>query len=82
MPGDNPLETALRGFVAISNSGPDGFAIGGYARDSASAVRSFPGNEDATVVSIKRARQVAREFHDWSVASEQELVDAAMRARL
>jgi hypothetical protein len=82
MPGDNPLETALSGFVAISNIGPDGLAVGGYSRRSADAVRSFPGNEDATVVSIQRARQIAREFHDWDVATEGVLRQAALDGEL
>jgi hypothetical protein len=78
MPGANPLETALTGFVAISNSGPNGLAVGGYSRRSANRVREFSA-DGATVTNIRRARHIAREIHGWDVASEEALRRGAMR---
>jgi len=53
------------GFVTISNSGPNGFAVGGYSRRDPDSLRDR--HPTATVVSISRARQVARDHHDWDV---------------
>lgn len=80
MPGVNPLETAIDGFVAIFNDGPDGLAVGGYSRDSSARVREFS-NADA-VVNIKRARHIAREFHDWDISPEDEMSSRAMRGQV
>ena len=81
MPGDNPLETMLRGFVAIYNDGPDGLAVGGASRDSAERVREFA-HGDPAVVNIKRARDIARDTHDWDITDEDTLRDHAMRGTL
>jgi hypothetical protein len=76
----NPLETAVTGYVEISNC-PYGLAIGGYSRKSAESVRAFT-QGDATVTNMKRARWIAREFHDWDIKSEAELNTLRMRGEL
>lgn len=66
----HPLqESRKRGSIGITNDGPDGFAVGGYANkineSSAEAVRQF--SDSDAVVPVKMARWIAREFHDWDV---------------
>ena len=69
---------SVYGYVAISNDGPDGLAIGGYSDDPTKLPHH--GSADA-VVDIKRARQVAREYHDWEIPPEED-IRAAAYARL
>jgi hypothetical protein len=76
MPGNNHL-AAVSGFVAVSNSGPDGFAVGGSSRESAASVRTFS-DDDRTVTNIERARWIAREFHGWDVPSEEEVLEVGL----
>jgi predicted NAD/FAD-dependent oxidoreductase len=72
MTSDNPLEAAFRGFVAITNSGPDGLAVGGISTRSAQSLRNSL-HGDYTVVNIQRVRAIARDEHDWDIAPEDEL---------
>lgn len=77
----NPLERAVSGYVGVSNAGPDSFAVGGFAREDPASVREFASEPDA-VVNIQRARWIAREFHDWEIVSEAELIDRLLRGEL
>lgn len=77
----NPLETAVDGYTAIYNRGPDGFAVGGYSARSPDSVREFSGDA-ASVTNMRRARWIARTFHDWDMRTEHELNAARMRGDL
>jgi len=71
----HPVETEPEGFVAVYEDSyrGGGIAIGGYShRDPAALAQRNP---DAAIVNVVRARQVAREYHGWDIASEPELVD-------
>ena len=74
------VETQLDGFVVLFNDSyrGSGIAVGGYAGESAQLARRNP---TGAIVNVKRARQVAREYHDWDIPSEDEIRQAAMAGR-
>jgi predicted NAD/FAD-dependent oxidoreductase len=68
----NPLEWQFRGFVAISNRGPDGLAVHAVGSRSAQSLRdSLP--RDYTISNLQRVRALARDEHDWDITSEDDL---------
>jgi len=72
------VETRLEGFVAVflDSYRGSGIAIGGYSRRD--PVGLAERNPEAAIVNVKRARQVAREYHDWDLPTETEIRHAAM----
>jgi hypothetical protein len=69
------------GYVALyeDNYRGSGIAFGGYARADPSELAQR--NPDAVVINVKRARQVAREYHYWDMPEEDEIREAAMAGR-
>ena len=69
------------GYVALYEDSyrGSGIAFGGYSRND--PVGLAQRNPEATVVNVERARQIACEYHDWNVPSEDELREAAMAGR-
>jgi hypothetical protein len=74
------FKTQLDGFVVLFNDSyrGSGIAVGGYDGDP---VRLARRNPTGAIVNVERARQVAREYHDWDIPSEDELRQAAMADR-
>ena len=72
------VETQLEGFVAVFQDSyrGAGIAIGGYSRDDPAALTQR--NPDAAIINVVRARQIAREYHDWDLDSEAEIEEAAI----
>ncbi len=68
----------LRGYVALSLDTTHGAGVGfgGYSRQHPDKLRRRHPND--AIVNVKRARDVARRFHDWDIPSEDELIEAAM----
>jgi len=76
----NPLEARLTGFIAVEYcNSHDTLAIKGDAADADSLAKRHP---EAAVVSMKRARWVARELEGWDVAPKKELRWHAMAGNL
>lgn len=75
------VETELEGFVAVFQDSyrGNGIAIGGYSRRDPAGLAQR--NPDATIVNVTRARQLAREYHDWDIPPEDEIREAAMAGR-
>jgi len=74
----HPVETKLRGFVAVYTDSyrGSGIAVGGYShRDPAGLAQRNPA---AAIVNIARARYIAREYHDWDLDSEAAIRHATM----
>jgi hypothetical protein len=76
----NPLESTLTGYVALSEATafPSGIGIGMYSRDSPDSIRRYRPN--SVVTNVERARQIAREYHDWDLPSEDEILEQRLRA--
>jgi len=72
----SPLAHRLRGYVGLSHSGPNGFAVGGTS-DTPELFAHRQRDFDA-VTNLKRARAIAREYHDWDVPAEAQLVQGAV----
>jgi len=71
--GQHPIETHLRGYVALCHDSttPHDVGVGMYARrDPDSVTRSHP---HCVTVNVARARQVLREYHDWDLPTESAL---------
>ena len=75
------FKAQLDGFVVLFNDSyrGSGIAVGGYSRDD--PARLARRNPTGAIVNVERARQVAREYHDWDIPSEDELRQAAMAGR-
>lgn len=76
----HPIESHLRGYVALSEAKTysSGIGLGMYSRDNPDSIRQHRPN--SVVTNVKRARQIAREFHDWDVAEEDEILERRLRA--
>jgi hypothetical protein len=75
----HPIESKLTGYVALTQAAalPSGLGVGMYSRDGPDSIRKHrPGG---IVTNVKRARHVAREYHDWDLPSEDEIRDRRMR---
>jgi|GEM_PF-6084405 len=65
----------LQGYIVIS-CGPGGIiGLGGYSEDA----DSLSDHSSGAVTNMKRARDIARRYHDLSVPSEDELQLKAMQ---
>ena len=64
------VQTELRGFMALFDDRYrlSGIGFSGYSRND--PVGLGQRNPSAVVVNVERARQVAREYHDWDLPTE------------
>lgn len=69
------------GYVALyeDNYRGSGIAFGGYSRND--PVGLAQRNPEAVIVNVFRARQIAREYHDWDIPGEAAVREAAMAGR-
>jgi len=75
----HPIESKLTGYVALRQTTalPSGLGVGMYSGDGPDSIRHH--RPDSVVTNVKRARHVAREFHDWDLPDEDEIRTQRMR---
>jgi hypothetical protein len=75
----HPVESQLSGFVALFEDTRfgQGVSFGMYSRRDPDSIRGHA-PEGAVVVNVKRAREIAREVHDWDLPSEDDLLEDAL----
>ncbi|MDQ2074951.1 hypothetical protein RBH20_20735 [Haloarcula sp. H-GB4] len=76
------IQTKLKGYVVMTQSGPDGLGFGTYTRTHPAYLKARIEAQQSpaavVVVNVKRARHIAREYHGWDLPSEDELCHQAM----
>ncbi|MHC3382137.1 hypothetical protein [Haloarcula sp. H-GB5] len=76
------IQTKLKGYVVMTQSGPDGLGFGTYTRNHPAylkeRVEAHQSPAAGVVGNVKRARHIAREYHGWDLPDESELRHQAM----
>ena len=76
------IQTKLKGYVVMTQSGPDSLGFGTYTRTHPAylkeRVEAHQSPAAGVVVNVKRARHIAREYHGWDLPDESELRHQAM----
>ncbi|NHX41556.1 MULTISPECIES: hypothetical protein [Haloarcula] len=76
------IQTKLKGYVVMTQNGPDSLGFGTYTRNHPAylkaRVEAHQSPAAGVVVNVKRARHIAREYHGWNLPDESELRHQAM----
>ena len=76
------IQSKLKGYVVVTQNGPDGLGFGTYTRNPPAClkerVEAHQSPAAGVMVNIRRARHVAREYHGWDLPSESEIRQQAM----
>jgi len=82
MSHEHAIQTKLKGYVVMSQSGPDSLGFGTYTRNHPEylkeRIEAHQSPAVGVVVNVARARHIAREYHSWDLPSEDELRQQAM----
>jgi hypothetical protein len=76
------IQTKLKGYVVMTQSGPDSLGFGTFTRNQPAYLKERVEAQQSpaagVMVTVKRARHIAREYHGWDLPDESELRHQAM----